>query len=210
MVPKWPIFKALSALRGAKFAHLLMIQFLRHCCSINTSSHLPIQARCSRCSAFKPFDAHKMFSPLPSSLLLVSARCTCLSARALPAGSCRAAACAACASATALATRPHTVASCARRRVPACSGPFPLRRGIVLRALQCAASGGGQGAKTCDNCATDVGSLRCTWIHRRAAPAGPAWPCEGVCVPLMRRCSASSSVLRRGPAGGSGQGHAAT
>ena len=37
----------------------------------------------------------------------------------------------------------------------------------MLRALQCAASGGGQGANTCDKCATDLGSLRCTWIHKR-------------------------------------------
>ena len=129
---------------------------------------------------------------------------------ALYAGSCKAPACAACASATAPATRSGTFASCARRRALACCGPFPFRRGIVLRALQCAASGGVHGANTCDKCATDVGSLRCTWIHRRAAPAGPAWPCEGVCAPSMRRCSASSSVRRRGPAGGSGQGHAAT
>ena len=54
----------------------------------------------------------------------------------------------------------------------------------MLRALQGAAAGGGQGANTCDRCATDVGSRRCTWIHRRAAPAGPAWPCEGVCATL--------------------------
>ena len=39
---------------------------------------------------------------------------------------------------------------------------------------------------------------------------GSVWPCEGVRAPSMRRCSASSSVGRRGPAGGSGQGHAAT
>ena len=106
--------------------------------------------------------------------------------------------------------RPRMVASCARRQARACFGPFPLRWGIVLRALQCVASVGGQGANTCDKCATDVGSLRCTWTHRRAAPAGPAWACEGVCVPSMRRCSASSSVRRCGPAGSSGQGHAAT
>ena len=56
----------------------------------------------------------------------------------------------------------------------------------------------------------DVGSRRCTWIHRRAAPAGPACSCEGVCAPSMRRRKASSSVRLRGPAGGSGQGHAAT
>ena len=58
-----------------------------------------------------------------------------------PAGSCRAAACAPCASATLSATRPRTVASCARQRAQKCSGPFPVRQGIVLRALQCAASG---------------------------------------------------------------------
>ena len=44
---------------------------------------------------------------------------------------------------------------------------------------------------------------------QEGGPAGPAWPCEGVCAPSMRRCSASSSVRRRGPGGGSGQGHAA-
>ena len=82
--------------------------------------------------------------------------------------------------------------------------------GMVLRALQRVAVGGGQGANTCDRCATDVGSRRCTWIHRRAAPAGPARSCEGACAPLMRGCKASSSVRLRGPAGGSGQGHAAT
>ena len=69
---------------------------------------------------------------------------------ALPAGSCWAAACAACASVTASATRLWTVASCARQRALACSGPFPLQRGMVLRALQVVASGGGQGANTCD------------------------------------------------------------
>ena len=42
---------------------------------------------------------------------------------------------------------------------------------------------------TCDESATDMGSLRCTWIDTRAAPAGPARLCEGVCVPSMRRCS---------------------
>ena len=80
----------------------------------------------------------------------------------------------------------------------------------VLRALQSVAAGGGQGANTCNKCATDVGSRRCTWIRRRAAPAGPAWPCEGVGAPPIRRCSASSSVRLRGPVGRSGQGHAAT
>ena len=50
----------------------------------------------------------------------------------------------------------------------------PLRQGIVLEALQCASSGGGEGTNMCDKCATDVGSLRCAWIHRRRAPAGPA------------------------------------
>ena len=129
---------------------------------------------------------------------------------ALPAGSCWAAACASCASFTASATRPGTTASRAQWRALVCSGPFPLRRGMVLRALQRAAPGGGQGANTCDRCATDVGSRRCTWIHRRAAPAGPAWPCEGVCAPPMRRCKDSSSVRLSGPAGASGHGHAAT
>ena len=93
---------------------------------------------------------------------------------ALPAGSCGAAAFAACASAITPATRPQMVASCAWRWALACFGPIPLRRGIVLRALQCAVSVGGQGANRCDKCATHVGSLRCTWIHRRAAPEGPA------------------------------------
>ena len=131
-------------------------------------------------------------------------------ALALPVSSRRAAACASCASATASATRPRTAASCALRRALACPGPSPRRRGMVLRALRRAAAGGGQGANTCDRCATDVGSRRCTWIHRRAAPAGPARSCEGACAPSMRRCRASSSVRLRGPAGGSGQGHAAT
>ena len=75
-------------------------------------------------------------------------------ALALPAGSRRVAACAACAFATAPTTRPRTVASCVRRRARACSGPFPLWRGIVPRALQCAALGGGQGVNMCDKCAT--------------------------------------------------------
>ena len=129
---------------------------------------------------------------------------------ALPVGSHRAAVCASCASATASATRPQTAASCAWRRALACPGPSPCRRGMVLRALQRAAAGRGQGANTCDRCATDVGSRRCTRIHRRAAPAGPAPSCEGVCAPSMRQCKASSSVRLRGAAGGSGQGHAAT
>ena len=80
----------------------------------------------------------------------------------------------------------------------------------MLWPLQGVASRGGQGANTCDRCATNVGFRRCTWIHRRAAPAGLAWPCEGFCASSMRRCNASSSVRLRGPAGGSGQGHAAT
>ena len=131
-------------------------------------------------------------------------------ALALPVGSRRAAACGSCASATACATRPRTVASCARRRALACPGRSPRRRGMVLRALQRLAAGLGQGTNTRDSCAMDVGSIRCTWIHRRAAPAGPARSCEGACAPSMRRCKASSSVRLRGPAGGSGQGHAAT
>ena len=45
---------------------------------------------------------------------------------------------------------------------------------------------------------------------QEAAPAGPAWPCEGGCTSPMRRCNASSSVRLRGLASGSGQGHAAT
>ena len=39
---------------------------------------------------------------------------------------------------------------------------------------------------------------------------GTACLCEGVFGAPMRRCSASSSVRRRAPAGGSGQGHTAT
>ena len=39
---------------------------------------------------------------------------------------------------------------------------------------------------------------------------GPARPCEGACASSMHRCKASSSVRLRGPARGSGQGHAAT
>ena len=38
----------------------------------------------------------------------------------------------------------------------------------------------------------------------------PARSCEGACAPSMRQCKASSSVRPSGPAGGSGQGHAAT
>ena len=105
---------------------------------------------------------------------------------------------------------PWRAASCALRRTLVCPDLSPRRRGMVLRALQRAAAAGGQGANTCDRCAKNVGSRRCTWIHRRAAPAGPARSCEGVCAPSMRRCRASSSVRLRGPAGGSGQGHAAT
>ena len=131
-------------------------------------------------------------------------------ALALPVGSRRAAACPSCAFAAASATRARTVASCAWRRALACPGPSPRRRGMVLRDLQRVAAGGGQGANTCDRCATDVGCRRCTWIHRGAAPAGPAHSCEGACAPWMLRCKASSSVRLRGPAGGSGQGHAAT
>ena len=131
-------------------------------------------------------------------------------ALALPAGSRHAAACASCASVTASATRPRTATSCAWRRALACPGPSPRRRGMVLRALQSVAASGGQGAYTCDRCARDVGSHGCTWIHRRTAPAGPACSCEGACAPPMRRCKASSSVRLCGPAGGSGQGHAAT
>ena len=60
-------------------------------------------------------------------------------------------------------------------RPPTGSGrlrPVLLRRGISLRAVQCAASGGGQGANTCDKCATDVGSLRCTWAPQKGGPRG--------------------------------------
>ena len=59
----------------------------------------------------------------------------------LPAGSCTAAACAAGAFATAPATMSLKVSPYAGRQALACAGPFPSRRGIVLRALQCAVSG---------------------------------------------------------------------
>ena len=131
-------------------------------------------------------------------------------APAPPVRSRRAAACASCASVTAAATRPRTAASYAWRRALACPGPSHRRRGMVLRALQNVAAGWGQGANTCDRCATDVGFRRCTWIHRRAAPAGPAHSCEGTCAPSMRRCKASSSVRLCGIAGGLGKGYAAT
>ena len=113
-------------------------------------------------------------------------------ALALPAGSCWAAACASCAFVTASATGPRTAGSCARRRALACSGLSPRWRGMVLRALQSAAAGGGQGANTCDRCAMDVGSRRCTWIRRRAVPARPARPCEGACAP---RCAGAKPPL---------------
>ena len=64
-------------------------------------------------------------------------------ALALPSRSHRAAASASFASATASATRPRTAASCALRRALVCPGPSPRRRGMVLRALQRAAAGGG-------------------------------------------------------------------
>ena len=64
-------------------------------------------------------------------------------ALALPSRSHRAAACAPFASATASATRPRTAASCALRRALVCPGPSPRRRGMVLRALQRVAAGGG-------------------------------------------------------------------
>ena len=131
-------------------------------------------------------------------------------APALPVGSRGAAACASCTSVTVSATRPRTAASCAWRRALACPAPSPHRPGMVLRALQSVAARGGQGATTCDRCATDVGSRRCTWIHRTVAPAGPARSYEGTCAPSMRQCKASSSVRLCGPAGGSGQGYAAT
>ena len=121
---------------------------------------------------------------------------------ALPSGSCWVAAWASCASVTASATKTWTVASCARRRALACSGPFPLRRGMVLCAPQGVASGGGQGANTCDRCATDMGSRRCTWIQITAATAGPAGPCEGVCAgampPLPCDCAGPQMVGARG------------
>ena len=64
-------------------------------------------------------------------------------ALALPIRSHRAAACASCASPTVSATRPRTAASCALRRALVCPSPSPRRRGMVLRALQRAAAGGG-------------------------------------------------------------------
>ena len=124
-------------------------------------------------------------------------------ALALAVGSRRAAACASCAFVAASATRLG-------------GGPWRvLAHPPVGEAWYCGLCKvwrrvGGQGANTCDRCATEVGSRRCTWIHRRAAPAGPARSCEGTCAPSMRWCKASSSVRLCGPAGGSGQGHAAT
>ena len=48
-------------------------------------------------------------------------------------------------------------------------------------------------------------------VHpKEGGPCGPAWLCEGVCTPSMRRCTAPSSLRQRRPAFGSGQGHAAT
>ena len=84
-----------------------------------------------------------------------------------------------------------------------CSSPFPLRQGIVLRALQCAASGGGKGANTCDKCATESRSLRCTWIHRRAASRGPLGramrsarpPCVAVVHPPQ--CAGAGPLVAR-------------
>ena len=78
----------------------------------------------------------------------------------------------------------------------------------MLWALQGAALGGGQGANTCDR--YDGRGVPQVHVDPQAAPhAGPAWPCAGVCASSMGRCSASSYVRLRGPAGGSGQGHAA-
>ena len=91
---------------------------------------------------------------------------------------------------------------------PCGASPVPSRPTYLP--LQSTAAGGGQGANTCDRCATDAGCRRCTWIHRREARAGPARLCEGACAPLTRRCKASFSVRLCGPAGGSGQGHVAT
>ena len=54
------------------------------------------------------------------------------------------------------------------------------RRGMVIWVLQCVVLGSGYPVNTCNRCATDVGFLRCTWIHRRAAPAMPAWSWEKV------------------------------
>ena len=130
---------------------------------------------------------------------------------ALSAGSCWAAACAACASLTAPANKPRMVASCARQRALACSGPFPVRPVMVLWALQPRRQVGVRARTRATGARqTYVDSLGCTWIHRRAASAGPAWLCEGVCLSSMRRRNAPSSVRLRGHAGGSGQGHTAT
>ena len=109
-----------------------------------------------------------------------------------PAASCWAAACAACVFVTASTTKLRTVAPCAQRRALGCSGPFPLRQGMVLWALRGVASGRGQGANMCDRCATDVGSRRCTWIHRSAASAGPAWPGRGF---ARHQCAGAMPLL---------------
>ena len=80
-----------------------------------------------------------------------------------------------------------------------------------MQVLRCVRPGvAGYDVNTCDKFATELGSLGCTWMHRRAAPAGPVLLREGVCALLMRCRSASSSVRGSGPRGGSGQRHAAT
>ena len=91
----------------------------------------------------------------------------------------------------------------------ACMAVVSRRPGIIAWVLQCAARGGSD-VKTWDKYATDRGSLRCTWTHKRTAPAGPGSWCEGVFARSTRRRSASSSVRRGGPEGGSSQGHVAT
>ena len=81
---------------------------------------------------------------------------------------------------------------------------------MALWAPHRVASGRGKGANRRDRFVTDVGSRMRTWIHRRAAPAGLAGPCEGVCASSMRRCNASSFVRLRELTGSSGQRHANT
>ena len=67
--------------------------------------------------------------------------------------------------------------------------------------LQHAVSGCGWFVNKCDKCATDVGSLKCTWIDGRAALAGPACPCAAVWTSSMHRRSALPSVHRSGACG---------
>ena len=127
-------------------------------------------------------------------------------ALALPVRSRRAAACASCASAGAFVTRPRTAASCALRRALVCPGPSPRRPGMVLRALQRAAAGGGQGANTCDRCATDVGSPGARGSTEGQRPRGPRVRvrrcvpprCSGAGPPPLCACAGLWEVRARG------------